>query len=120
VKLKINWKALNNIFKYTKSTPKDMLDWINEGVQLKCQWLCEKSLYMDEYYFTSNDSFKNVAITTINNRLITPILFMSDVYSPGKSNKLSSATLSIVLCSGNYPKYSAEIIKQFKRHYKLK
>jgi hypothetical protein len=58
----IRWKTLDQVFKLTKSTPQDMLDWINQGlIDLRTgDFICNESHYLGKYFFETQKETKVV------------------------------------------------------------
>lgn len=118
---RIRWKILDEIFKLTKSKPQDMLNWIEKGLtNIKNDaFICNETRYMNKYILKNN--FEKVSrITDFDDPdyiwLWSLPFVISDLY--GRMIYLSSASIWSLLLKE--PRFREDILKRFKKHYKLR
>ncbi len=115
VKNRIKWKVVDQLLEETKSSPRDLLDWLEWGfgnIDNNGSHICNVRLYLDKYYITDEDS----VFVGRGSQYITLPEIMTGRYQ--MSLDLIPSTVWLTLSSDL--EFRKVMISRFKKHYKLK
>ncbi len=118
---KIKWALVTKFLKVTKSTPQQLLDWLEWGFKNvnKDEFICHKEMYIEGKYFIaeSRHSGNDFKMSREEHGIIdVPVLITS--LSEYETHIAYPARIWRKLqCDEEFRK---EMIDKFKKHYKLK
>lgn len=124
IKNRIKWKVVDSLLEQTESTPRELLDWLEWGFKhidgVVNTFLCNNRLYLDKYYITNKC---DLSMHIHPNGLILEdksVIRVPDILT-GESPTGNTFNPAVFWVSFQKDKdFRAEVITQYKKHYKLK
>lgn len=119
IKNRIKWKVVDKILEETESTPQQLLEWLEwgfENIESHCHnYICVKKLYLDKYFLDTaefkgyrDNSEKRIYI------YLPRILTREDRWGEEFTPATTWTNLRDNL------EFRNEMVRRFKKHYKLK
>jgi len=118
IKNRINYKVIDKILEETKSTPRQLLVWLEWGFKYvhKADYICTGKLYLDKYFFRGEGEEEYV--DKIEEERVN--IFIPPVFIDTEEHPMPRIPASIWTYLNACPEPRNIMIARFKKHYKLK
>ena len=116
---RIKWKVVDKILEETKSTPQQLLDWLEWGFSNleSYNWLCLKKLYLGKYFIETEGDREYISNKEPKDRIyiFTPTIITGK--NQDGETFCPATTWGTLITDLDF---RGAMIARFKKHYKLK